>query len=54
MAKIQIYDLQNFDTKSLLIELTHSEQNEINGGGLWTLIKEVASAVADFVVDVLD
>lgn len=50
MAKIQIADLRNVDAESLLIELTNSEQNEINGGGLWTLIK----AIGDFVIDIID
>jgi hypothetical protein len=54
MAKIHISDLHHVSSEPLLTDLTISEQNGVNGGGLWTLVKSVAKATADFVVDVLD
>lgn len=54
MAKIEISDLRSVGSEPLLTDLTISEQNGVNGGGLWTLLKEVATAVGEFVVDVLD
>jgi hypothetical protein len=50
MAKIHISDLHHVSSEPLLTDLTISEQNGVNGGGLWGLIK----AVAAFVADVLD
>ncbi len=49
MAKIHISDLHHVSSEPLLTDLTISEQNGVNGGGLWALLK----AVAAFVVDVL-